>query len=61
MDAKTIEAAVAQAKADVAERQAEGMVIDAWGVVEAILNALFPSSDSVPVPPSAPAQPSSVE
>ena len=50
MDAKLVDQAVAAAKADVAKKQAEGMVIDAWGVVAAVLARLsMPALAPAPV------------
>ena len=53
MDMKTVDTAIAQAKADVDDMQADGMIVDAWGIMRAILMRLLPP-DQVAAEPVAP-------
>ena len=55
MDAKTVDAAIAGAKADLEERQAEGMIVDAWGVMRAVLMRLPSAGAAVSPAPVMPA------
>lgn len=55
MDAKTVDAAIAGAKADLEEMQAEGMIIDAWGVTRAVLMRLPSAPAAVSPAPVMPA------